>query len=119
MQSFAVALGIWCDTSGLGGQYLVASGLAAKFRFNVTAAGGGAATYNVGSNGASFGVANNTSLTVLAILNYMDNQFTPSTGVFYGGEQTKTSGANNVVNGINTTGDLTLSGFLTGFRASF
>ena len=59
-QAFAVALGIYADSSTLGG-----NSTAQQFGFKVTAAGGGPATFNVGSNGAAFGVANNTSLSVL------------------------------------------------------
>lgn len=36
--------------------------------FEVTAAGAGSAKFNVGNNGAAFGVANNTTLTVLDLL---------------------------------------------------
>src|SRR5262249_7147613 len=61
----------------------------------------------VGSNGAAFGVTNNTTLSVLSVLQTLDTSFSPSTGTFYGNNQTLTSAANNIVNGINTTGDIT------------
>jgi hypothetical protein len=66
-------------------------------------AGGNAGTFNVGSNGASFGVANNTTLPVTQILQTANSNFNPTTGQFYGGDSTKTSGLNNVLDGINST----------------
>lgn len=104
VQAFAVALGLYADTTSLGGQSLLDDGLAAKYGFVVTT--GGAGTFNVGSNGAAFGVANNTDLSVSQILADVNASFDPSTGLFYGGDQTKTSAANNVLNGINTMGDI-------------
>jgi len=68
-------------------------------------ASGGAGTFNVGSNGAAFGVANNTTLTVGQILTAADANFTQSTGLFYGGDSTKTSALNNVLNAINQSGE--------------
>src|SRR5205823_9476894 len=47
---------------------------------------GGQGTFNVGSNGAAFGVANNTTLTVGQILTSVNNNFSPTTGLFYGGD---------------------------------
>jgi uncharacterized repeat protein (TIGR01451 family) len=79
VQAFAVALGLY-STSGLG-------------------------TYNLGSNGSAFGYANNTTLPVTQILQYVDSNFTPASGLFYGGDQTNTSCANNVLNGINSSGE--------------
>ena len=64
VQAFAVALGVYADTTSLGGQSLVNNGLAAKYGFVVSAGGGDNATYNVGSDGAAFGVANGTTLSV-------------------------------------------------------
>jgi hypothetical protein len=105
VQAFAAALGVYADTISLGGQSLINNGLASQYGF-VVSAGGGSATFNVGSNGASFGVANGTSLTVSSILTTLNNNFSPTTGLFYGGDQTKTSAANNVVDGINSVGDI-------------
>ena len=65
----------------------------------------GSATFNVGGNGAAFGVANNTSLSVATVLQDVANNFNPTTGLFYGGDSTLTSDANNVLNGINTSGE--------------
>jgi len=47
-----------------------------------------------------------TSLNVLQLLSTANANFSPSTGVFYGGDQTKTSDLNNVMNGVNTKGDI-------------
>ena len=52
-------------------------------------------------------MSNNTSLTVSTILQTLNSNFSPSTRHFYGGNSTNDSAANNVVNGINTTGDIT------------
>ena len=110
VQAFAVALGVYADTTSLGGQSLVNDGLAAKYGFVVSAGGGGNATYNVGSDGPAFGVANGTTLTVSQILTTVNNNFTSSTGLFYGGDQTKTSGFNDILNGVNSNGDIPGSG---------
>jgi hypothetical protein len=99
-QAFSVALGVYADTSSLSGT----GTLAAKYGFKVTPGGFGAATFNVGSNGAAFGVANNTSLSVTKILQTVDANFGSTTGLFYGGDQTRTTDADNVLSGINTTG---------------
>jgi hypothetical protein len=102
VQAFAVALGIYADTSSLGG-----NSTGQQFGFKVTASGGGSATFNVASNGTAFGVANNSILSVQSILQTVNNNFSPSSGTFYNNNQTLTSAANNIVNGINTTGDIT------------
>lgn len=112
VQTFAVALGLYADTTSLGGQSLINNGLASTYGFVVTASGAG--TFNVGSNGSTFGVANNTSLTVQQILQILNSNFNPSTGNFFGGDSTNTGNANNVTNGINSTGDIPGGGTLTG-----
>lgn len=111
VQAFAVALGLYADTTGLGGASLIANGLANQFGFVVTP--GGAGTFNVGNNGAAFGVANGSTINVTQILQFVDANFVPATGLFFGGDQTKTSAANNVLNGINTQGDIPGNGSLT------
>ncbi|MGH7140688.1 MAG: SdrD B-like domain-containing protein, partial [Pirellulales bacterium] len=99
VQAFAVALGAYADDSSLG-----YDATAQKYGFKAVAGGGGGATYNVGSNGAPFGVANKTVLTVDQLLTIVNNNFTPSTGQF---NSTDVSAFNSVLNGINTTGDIT------------
>jgi hypothetical protein len=105
-QAFAVGLACYVTSTSLGGNSLVGSGLAAKYGFNVSLAGTCGKTYNVGNNGAAFGVPNNTSLTVLQILSVANANFNPATGLFYGGNPSLTSSLNNVLNGINQSGDI-------------
>ena len=102
VQAFAVALGMYADNSALG-----YDSTAAKYGFKSVSGGGGSETYNVGSNGAAFGVANNSRLPILQLLQIVDANFSPSTGTFYAGNSTDTTDFNNVLNGINTTGDIT------------
>ena len=104
VQAFAVALGLYADTTSLGGQSLLNNGLAAQYGFVVTASGAG--TFGVDGNGSAFGVSNGTSLPVLQILKIADSDFTASTGLFYGGDQNNSSAANNVLDGINSVGDI-------------
>lgn len=100
VQAFAVALGTYADSTTLGG-----SSVTVSYGFKVLAAGQNL-SFNVGSNGAAFGVANNTSITVLQALSKANSNFTPSSGLFYGGNSTYTTDVNNVLNGINTAGDV-------------
>jgi hypothetical protein len=101
VQTFAVALAVYATDPTLGG------GSAATGQgFTVKAGGTGSDTFNVGSNGAAFGVSNNTSLSVFQILKTLNSNFDPATGLFYGGSQSLTSAANNVTNGINQGGDI-------------
>jgi hypothetical protein len=58
----AAALAVYMTNESLAGA------TAASFSFQFTANGVGVSTINVGSNGAAFGVANNTTLSVLDIL---------------------------------------------------
>ena len=110
VQAFAVALGLYADTTSLGGQSLLDNGLAAQFGFVVTASGAG--TFNVGNSGAAFGVANGTSVSVTQLLKTADDNFNSATGMFYGGDQTNTSADNSVLNGINSVGDISGSSSL-------
>jgi hypothetical protein len=77
-------------------------------------AGGNAGTFNVGNNGAAFGVPNGTTLPVTQILQAADSNFNPSTGLFYGGDSTKTSALNNVLDGVNSTDTFGSPGMATG-----
>jgi hypothetical protein len=106
-QAFAVALGIYADTRSLGGQSLVDNGKAVQFGFNVSLAGGGASTYSIGGNTYAFPNMGSAP-TVLQILDTVNDNFNPASGSFYGGNSSKTSQANNVLNGINTGGDIAL-----------
>jgi len=77
----------------------------------VTASGAG--SFNVGNNGAAFGVANGTSLSVTNILTIVNNNFTPASGTFFGGDQAKTSAANTILDAINSVGDIPGTGIPT------
>jgi uncharacterized repeat protein (TIGR01451 family) len=102
-QAFANALAIYATDPTLGG-----GSAAASQGFTVKTGGTGSDTFNVGSNGAAFGVPNNTTLTVLQILTTLNSNYSPTTHLFYGGSQSLTSAANNVTNGINQGGDIAL-----------
>jgi parallel beta-helix repeat protein len=98
-QVLATALAVYVtdptlDTTGVGAQY----------GFIVGGNGLATATYNVGSNGAAFGVADNTVMTVMDILLAADAQAV--NGVLYNGDTTKRDMANNVFSGINQAGDI-------------
>ncbi len=67
--------------------------------FNTSLAGSGMDTYNVGTNGAAFGVANNTTLTVMQLLTDLNASTSAGAAV--------SSGANAVFSGINTIGNVT------------
>ena len=110
VQAFAVALGLYADTTSLGGASLIANGMATQFGFVVTASGAG--SYNVGNNGSNLGFTNNTAVPVSSILGAVNTSFAPSTGTFFSGSQTNTSAANNVLDCINTYGDIPGSGIL-------
>ena len=63
------------------------SGVGTKYGFTVGGNGVATATVNVGSNGAAFGVANNTVMTGLDVLLAADAQAV--NGVLYNGNTTK------------------------------
>ena len=64
----------------------------------------GTATFNVGSNGDAFGVANNTTMTVLDLLQAADAQAV--NGMLYNGNPTRRNEANNVFGAINDGGGI-------------
>jgi hypothetical protein len=61
-------------------------------------------TYDVGPNGAAFGVADNTTMTVLDILQAADAQAV--NGILYNGDTTKRNQANTVFSAINEAGNI-------------
>ena len=87
---------------------------AAAYGFLVTSTGVGARTFNVDSNGTAFGVANNTSVTVLDLLQAVNSR--ARHGLLYdldgdgdANDSLETSYrtmANNVFSGINEAGKL-------------
>jgi hypothetical protein len=94
----ATALNVYATTTSLGGSAATAYG------FTVSATGLGARSFNVGSSGAAFGVANNTTLNVYQILKRANQQAV--NGVLYNGDPTLRKAANDVFDGINAAGGL-------------
>jgi hypothetical protein len=67
-QFMATALAVFFTSSNLSG-----GSVAAGYGFNVTATGIGTSVVNVGSSGAAFNVANNTNMTIMALLQATNN----------------------------------------------
>ena len=114
-QSLATALGVWVTTSGLGWNTSATGPTTYGFLQGFGGVGLGDIYYNVGSNGASFGVANNTLMKVKNLLSYFNSKCVrtggsytalPTSIVFYGNNATSLSRANNVFNGINNIGGI-------------
>jgi MBG domain (YGX type)/SdrD B-like domain/Putative Ig domain len=74
-QVLATALAVYVTSENLAGT------VAAAYGFRVSAEGVGSATFNVGSRGEAFGVADNTEVTVLDLLRATDRM--SSGGVLY------------------------------------
>ena len=96
-QIFGAALASYFTSTSLGGDPE-----AVKFGFNQSPGGTGGKLFNVGNNGAAFGVPNNTSLTVLQLLQAANNLDCPLSG----DSKDVLGELNNVFNGVNTTGDI-------------
>jgi SdrD B-like domain/Bacterial Ig-like domain (group 3) len=77
---------------------------ATKYGFTVSGYGVGTATFNVGSNGAAFGVANNTTVTVMDLLLAADRLAVD--GLLYNGDATDWNLANNVFSALNQAGSI-------------
>lgn len=101
----ATALAVYVTNETLAGT------TASSFGFQVTASGVGAATFNVGSSGAAFGVADGTVLSVLDILLATDERSTD--GLLYDTDGSETIDdferflrtlANEVYSAINEAG---------------
>jgi hypothetical protein len=97
-QVLTAALNLYATTLRLGGAVAACDG------FLVTYDGVGNSVYNVGANGAAFGVANNTTLSVAALLAAANSQ--AANGVLYGGSTTLTAEADVVFTAINGLGGL-------------
>jgi hypothetical protein len=97
-QVFATALNVYATTLSLGGT------AAAAYGFTVTVAGVGASTWNIGTSGEAFGVANNATLTVMEILRAANDRAV--LGVLYNGKRTPRNLANAVFDGINQASDI-------------
>jgi len=79
-QVLAVALNVYATTSSMGGN------AGASYGFTASATGLGARSFNVGQDGAAFGVANNSTLSVYGLLAAVNKQAV--SGVLYGGNAT-------------------------------
>jgi uncharacterized delta-60 repeat protein len=110
----STALSVWVTTTGLGWNTSSTGPTFYGFHQGFSGVGLGSLLYYVGSNGASFGVANNTYLTVNEILAYF-NSHTVRTGgtltklptwMIYAGNASLLNRANAVFGGINQTGDI-------------
>jgi uncharacterized delta-60 repeat protein len=98
-QVLATALAVYVTDSTLDN-----TGVGTQYGFLVGGNGVATSTVNVGSNGAAFGVANNTAMTVLDILLAADAQAV--NGVLYNGNATRRNQANTVFSAINEAGGL-------------
>ena len=95
----ATALAVYVTNANLN-----SSGVGSRYGFIVSGAGVGTATWNVGSHGAAFGVANNTTRTVLDLLRATDARAV--NGVLYNGKTAKRSEANSVYSALNEAGSI-------------
>ena len=98
-QVLATALFVYATNATLD-----STGAATRYGFTVSGNGVGTAAVNVGSSGAAFGVANNTTMTVMDLLLATDAQ--SINGVLYGGNTTKRNMANDVYSAVNQAGDI-------------
>ncbi|HEX5272870.1 MAG TPA: SdrD B-like domain-containing protein [Gemmataceae bacterium] len=78
--------------------------VAASYGFTVSGDGAGTATVNVGSNGDAFGVASNTTLTLMDLLLATDAQAV--NGVLYNGNKARREAANDVYSDVNQDGGI-------------
>ncbi|MHC4986568.1 MAG: SdrD B-like domain-containing protein [Planctomycetota bacterium] len=97
-QVMATAFAVYVTNSNLAGT------TAASFGFLVTDDGVGTATWNVGDNGAAFGVANYTEMMVIDLLLATDDQAVD--GVLYDLDAVLRTMANDVYSDINESGDI-------------
>jgi hypothetical protein len=97
-QVLATALSVYASTQSLGGT----AGQAYTFR--ISAAGLGAYTYSVGSDGAAFGVANNTVLDVYQLLQAVNRKAV--SGKLYNGNATLRKQAVALFDALNQAGSV-------------
>jgi hypothetical protein len=95
-QVLATALSVYATTLSLGGTAGQAYG------FTVTTTGLGADAYNVGGDGAAFGVASKTTLNVYELLKALDRQAVY--GVLYNGDKTLRNDANDLFSALMQAG---------------
>jgi hypothetical protein len=95
----AVALSVYATSATLD-----PTQVAANYGFVVSGDGVGAATWNVGTAGDAFGVANNTSLTVMGLLLATDDQ--AIMGLLYNGNAARRNEASPVYSALNQAGGI-------------
>jgi hypothetical protein len=95
-QALATALNVYATTQSLGG----AAGQA--YGFTVTATGLGADSFNVGADGAAFGVPNKTTLNVYELLQAVNRQAV--NGVLYNGDKSLRNEAADLFDALNKAG---------------
>jgi hypothetical protein len=98
-QALAAALAVYATNAALD-----PTQVAASHGFTVSGYGVGTATVNVGSNGDAFGVANNTTMTVMDLLLATDSQAVK--GLLYKGNTAKRNEANAVYSALNQAGSV-------------
>jgi len=76
--------------------------VAAQYGFTVSGAGVDTATFNVGKNGAAFGVAKNKTLTGMDLVLATNKQSV--NGVLYNGDRTLRNEANDLFDALNQAG---------------
>jgi hypothetical protein len=92
----ATALNVYATTQSLGGT------TGQSYGFTVTATGLGADSFNVGTDGAAFAVASNTTRNVYELLKAVDQQSV--LGSFYNGDTTLRKEANDLFDALNKAG---------------
>ena len=98
-QVLATALAVYATSATLD-----PTQVAASYGFVVSGDGVGAATWSVGPNGDAFGVANNTTMTVMDLLLATDSQ--AINGLLYNGNAAKRNEANAVYSALNQAGSI-------------
>ncbi|MFO0947737.1 MAG: SdrD B-like domain-containing protein [Planctomycetota bacterium] len=98
-QIMAVALAVYVTDVDLAGGYY-----GEKYGFDVDGVGVGASYFNVGSNGSALGVANNTIMSVLQLLELADDR--ASNGTIYTSNSSMRSKINSLFTAINEEGDI-------------
>jgi hypothetical protein len=98
-QVLAMALNIYATTASLGG-----NASAAADGFSVSATGLGADSFSVGTDGAAFGVANNTTRNVYELLLVVNQQAV--NGGLYSGNTTLQADAADLLNSLSKAGSI-------------
>jgi hypothetical protein len=97
-ETLAVALNVYATTLSLGGT------AGAAYGFTVSTTGLGEQSFNVGADGAAFGVANNTTLNVIELLEAVNQQ--AAGGVLYSGDAALRQQANDLFDALNQAGSI-------------